>query len=112
MGELKDRKAFYHWYDGVQFKREDGLVLSINMGTGYTDNHWKTWEKTDTAWDVSQTTNEVEIAVLDSEGNWQTNEMWLKYSGEELWDDIIGYMPAKDAFKFIAWFLSEGDKNG
>ena len=107
-------KAFKLWFGGVQFKREDGLVLSVNMGFGgYNDNHMPP-EFPEAATDVHYETNTVEMAVMDGniEGRpFVTQQYVTDYNaihGMDLDsdDDVMGYVSAEDAFPFIAWFLA------
>ncbi len=52
--------------------------------------------------DNKGTSDNVEVAVLDNDGNFVTKTVWWKIFREELSDDVVGWVDAKQFAQLVA----------
>jgi hypothetical protein len=81
----------------------NGLRLSIGMGNGhYGSNHSVPcdYDNYDTQEYPPAETVEMAVIVEDT-GDWYTKEIWMELYGEELHDDVVGYVAVDELPKIL-----------
>ena len=78
------------------------VMLSVQFGRGnYCKNRNITWDE-EIAND-SLSSKDAEMAIWDGEGKYLTNEANKDIYGEELHDDVKGWVSVSDVVKFVNW---------
>lgn len=78
----------------------NGYKLSTQFGPG---NYCGNYPDTDFRIDSPCESDDVEIAVVDKNRSWVTKEVWLKVFGEELSDDVKGFVTFEQWLKLVKY---------
>lgn len=84
---------------GFHITFDNGLTVSVQFGTGNycasrANSDWsmRTSEERDFPnLDVMEA-DTAEVAVWDEEGTWATYDLWRHFYGEDLCDDVVGWV--------------------
>ena len=86
---------------GFHLTFANGIVLSVQFGRGnYCENRGISSEKERKMYFSSK---DAEIAIWDGESKYLTNEANKDIYGEELHDDVKGWVSVTDVVKFVNW---------
>lgn len=95
MFEITEGKGFHLTF-------ANGIMLSVQFGRGnYCENRHITWDEEKK--NKSLSSKDAEIAIWDKEGEYLTNEANKDIYGEELHDDVKGWLSVTDVVKFANW---------
>ena len=84
-----------HQKGGVSFTYDNGYTVSIQFKYGnYCETNATTYDFEDTI-----CAENTEIAVIASDGNWHTKEVYLELFNEDIGDDVVGYVTVEDLLK-------------
>ena len=87
---------------GFHLTFANGIMLLVQFGRGnYCKNRNITWDEE--AKNDSLSSENAEIAIWNDEGKYLTNEANKDIYGEELHDDVKGYLSMTDIVKFVNW---------
>ena len=87
---------------GFHLTFANGIMLSVQFGRGnYCKNRNISWEEEKS--DKYLSCKDAEIAIWDGEGSYLTQEANKDIYGEELHDDVKGWLSVTDIVKFVNW---------
>ena len=86
---------------GFHLTFENRVTISVQWGFGnYCENRWK--ENVDTKKEFLTSKN-AEVAIWDEDDMWLTKECFLDLYGEQLDNDVKGYVTADEVADIIQW---------